>query len=194
MRSNALYLLGIEAKQWLTKEDNKKAQELLTKAITLAPDAEAHLALGMALLYHDRQIEGGNNEIERALALGPNNADVNAITAWGRSSALNTAREDLALVKRAMMLNPHYPQWYLIPLSYAAYHGYQYEEAIHAAEEMATPTLESLLYVALNFSAEGHINNDVFLNGAVIKHFLDSIEKAGLPLCATEASSRNIQT
>jgi adenylate cyclase len=169
------------------------------KAVALDDtDAEAHLALGMALLYHDRQIEGGNNETERALALGPNNADVNAITAWGRSSKLNTAREDLALVKRAMRLNPHYPQWYLIPLSYAAYHGYQYEEAIHAAEEMATPTLESLLYLALSlaelgrnaeasaaaadlmrldpdFSAEGHINNDVFLNEAVIKHFLGSI-------------------
>jgi hypothetical protein len=50
-----------------------------------------------------------------------------------------------------MRLNPHYPQWYLIPLSSAAYHGYQYEEAIHAAEEMATPTLESLLYLALSW-------------------------------------------
>jgi adenylate cyclase len=109
-----------------------------------------------------------------------------------------------------MRLNPHYPQWYLIPLSSATYHGYQYEEAIHAAEEMATPTLESLLYQALSlaelgrkaeasaaaadlmrldpdFSAEGHINNDVFLNEAVIKHFLGCIEKAGLPLCATQA-------
>ena len=111
-----LYLLGVEAKHRLTKEDTIKAVELLNKAITLDPDfarahvtlawchlngaiygwtddptgsmkkfaasarqavaldsadAEAHLALGLALLYQYRQIESGNKEIERALFLGP---------------------------------------------------------------------------------------------------------------------------
>jgi hypothetical protein len=45
-----------------------------------------------------------------------------------------------------------------------------------------------------NFSAEGHINNDVFLNEAVIKHFLGSIEKAGCRSAQPRRSSRNIQT
>jgi adenylate cyclase len=181
------------------------------KAVALdSADAEAHLALGYAFFYHDQQIESGNKEIERALLLGPSNSDVHAIAAWGRSTKINTAEEDIALVKRAMRLNPHYPEWYLIALSYAAYHGHEYEEVVHAAKQMANPTLESHLYLALSlaelgqdsealasgadllrldpdFSAERHINNDVFVDRAAITHFLDSVEKAGLPICATEA-------
>jgi tetratricopeptide (TPR) repeat protein len=215
MRSNALYLLGIEAKQWLTKEDNKKAQELLTQAITLAPDfarayvglawchvfdanygwtddpilpmdqfadsprkavalddtdAEAHLALGMALLYHDRQIEDGNNEIERALAIGPNNADVSlgeiieAEHGHGKSCACDEAQSALS----TMVPDPAV----LFRVSWLP---------------MASAAAADLMRLDPNFSAEGHINNDVFLNEAVIKHFFGSIEKAGLPLCATEA-------
>jgi tetratricopeptide (TPR) repeat protein len=174
-------------------------------------DAEAHLALGFALLYHDQQIESGNKEIERALVLGPSNADVHAIAAWGRSTKIGMAqaKADSALVKRAMRLNPHYPEWYLIALSYAAYHGHEYEEVVQAARQMVNPTLESYLYLALSlaelgqdseaavsaadllrldsdFSAERHINNDVFVDEAIIKHFIVSIEKAGLPVCATQ--------
>jgi tetratricopeptide (TPR) repeat protein len=183
------------------------------KAVALdGADAEAHLALGQALLYHDQQIESGNNEIERALLLGPNDADVHAIAAWGRSTKIGAAqaKEDIALVKRAMRLNPHYPEWYLIALSYAAYHAHEYDETIHAAKQMVNHTMETYLYLALSlaelghngeaapyaadlmrldpdFSAERHVNNDVFVDDAIIKHFLGSIEKAGLPICATEA-------
>ena len=251
-----LYLLGVEAKHRLTKEDTIKAVELLNKAITLDPDfarahvalawchlngaiygwtddptgsmekfaasarqavaldsadAEAHLALGLALLYQYRQIESGNKEIERALFLGPSNADVHAIAAWGRSTKIGAAqaKEDIALVKRAMRLNPHYPEWYLIPLSLTAYHGHEYDEAIHAAKQMVNHTMETYLYLALSlaelgqdseavpyagdllrldpdFSAERHINNDGLVDEAIIEHFLGSIEKAGLPLCATQ--------
>jgi tetratricopeptide (TPR) repeat protein len=182
------------------------------RAVTLDDaDAEAHLALGFALLYHDQQIESGNKEIERALALGPSNADVHAIAAWGRSTKIGTeqAKKDIALVKRAMRLNPHFPEWYLIALSYAAYHGHEYDEAIRAAKQMVNHTLESYLYLALSlaelgqaseaapyaedllrldpdFSAERHINNDVFVDEGIIEHFLGSIEKAKLPLCASE--------
>jgi tetratricopeptide (TPR) repeat protein len=116
----------------------------------------------------------------------------------------------MGLAKRAMRLNPNYPEWYLIPLGYAAYHGHEYDEAIHALRQMVNPTLEAHLYLALSlaelgrdheaaasaadlmrldpdFSAERQIHNDVFLDAAVIEHFLGSIKKAGLPVCATEA-------
>lgn len=108
-----------------------------------------------------------------------------------------------------MRLNPHYPEWYLYALGYAGYHGQQYTEVIQALKQVANPTLETHLYLALSFaevgqdagasaagadllqldpdfSAERHIANDIFLDQAVITHFIGSIEKAGLPLCATE--------
>lgn len=58
-------------------------------------DAEAHVALGFAHFYYDQQIERGAAEIERALALGANNADVLANIAWGRSTKLGTERKIL---------------------------------------------------------------------------------------------------
>jgi adenylate cyclase len=108
-----------------------------------------------------------------------------------------------------MRLNPHYPEWYLYALGYAGYHGQQYTEVIQALKRVANPTLETHLYLALSlaevgrhadasaagatllrespdFSAERQMSNDVFLDQAVIAHFIGSIEKAGLPLCATE--------
>jgi tetratricopeptide (TPR) repeat protein len=181
------------------------------KAVALDDaDAEAHVALGFAHFYYDNKIEQGAAEIERALALGSNNADVLANIAWGRATKLGTGKEDVELVKRAMRLNPRYPEWYLYALGYAGYHGQQYAEVIQALKQVANPTLETHLYLALSlaevgqrdeasakgadllrehpdFSAERQIANDVFVDQAVITHFIGSIEKAGLPLCATEA-------
>ena len=74
---------------------------------------------------------------------------------------------------------------------------------------MVNHTMETYLYLALSlaelgrilrsgsiagdllrldpeFSAERHINNEGFVDEAIIEHFLGSIEKAGLPLCATQ--------
>jgi adenylate cyclase len=249
-----LYLLGIELKHRHTKEDNRKAQEVLKRAISLDPefaapyavlafsylndaamgfgddparslqemrvvaekgaalddaDAMAHLALAIAYFY-DHRIEGGGAEFERALALGQNNADLLAIVAYNRPSKLPTGKEDVELVKRAMRLNPHHPEWYYASLGYAAYHGRQYDEAIAALRQMTSRTmLEVPLYLALSyaqlgrdaeaaaavtellriepdFSAERHVENDVFRDQGVIEHFLDSARKAGVPLCASE--------
>jgi TolB-like protein/class 3 adenylate cyclase len=181
------------------------------KAVALDDaDAEAHVALGFAHFYYDNKIEQGAAEIERALALGSNNADVLANIAWGRATKLGTGKEDVELVRRAMRLNPHFPEWYLYALGYAGYHGQQYLDVIQALKQVANPTLETHLYLALSlaevgrhaeasasgaellrenpdFSAERQIANDVFVDQAAITHFIGSIEKAGLPLCATEA-------
>jgi hypothetical protein len=53
--------------------------------------------------------------------------------------------------------------------------------------DQAAPYATDLMRLDPDFSAERHINNDVFVDEAIIKHFLGSNEKVGLPLCATEA-------
>jgi TolB-like protein/DNA-binding SARP family transcriptional activator len=250
-----LYLLGIELKHRHTKEDNRKAQEVLKKAIALDPefaapyavlalsylndaamgfgddpagslrnmrvaaakgvalddaDAMAHLALALGHFY-DHQTAAGANEFERALTLGQNNADLLAIVAFNRPSKLPTGKEDVKNVRRAMRLNPHHPEWYLVTLGYAAYHGGLYDEAVAALRQVANHTmLEAPLYLALSltelgrqdeaaaavqellqiepdFSAERQIDGDVFRDREIIAHFIGSVRKAGLPICMTES-------
>jgi adenylate cyclase len=172
-------------------------------------DAMAHLALAIGDFY-DRQLEAGANEFERALTLGQNNADLLATVAWNRPTKLPTGKEDVGNAKRAMRLNPHHPEWYLVALGYAAYHGGLYDEAIAALRRVTSQTvLEAPLYLALSyaelgrrneadaavkellriepdFSAERQADGDVFRGEAIISHFIGSVRKAGLPICMTE--------
>ena len=173
-------------------------------------DAVAHMQLGNVYFFQ-RQIQRGAAEYNRALELGENDADLLAMLAYNRPTKLGTGREDMENLKRAMRLNPHYPEWYFYALAYAAFHSRQYQKAVAALQRFIDhPMIDGPLYSALsyaqlgrhaeaedaaakvlelvpNFSAEALIENDAFRDPEVIEHFLESVEKAGLPLCASEA-------
>ena len=99
------------------REDNEKAQELIARAIELDPDyAHAHswraCIVGQAWVYtwcedRDAMWDECVDELDKALALDDNDADVHRILA-----AVNISRGDLAKARyhqeRALALNPNY--------------------------------------------------------------------------------------
>ncbi len=79
---------------------------------------------------HDQAIAEG----KKAVALGPNSAETHALVAEIlRFSGM--FEEATTLCKRAMRLQPYYPEWYLISLAMSYYYLGRYEDAIAAAEK-----------------------------------------------------------
>jgi len=185
------------------------AEELAQKTLSINnTDAFANGTLSlvyMARRQHDKAIAYG----EKALALAPNFADVQAAIAL---PFLYSGRpeEAIQLVKKAMRLSPYYPDWYLPVLGHAYRLTGQYKEAIDALESWRTranPRSE-LPYVMLAFiyveagreedahtavteilkrkpkaSIEGYAKSKFFAykDPAEINRSLDSLRKAGLP-------------
>jgi tetratricopeptide (TPR) repeat protein len=84
--------------------------------------------LGEVYLWK-KQHEQAIAELEKAIALNPNDADGLAML----GSTLNWAgrpEEAIGLVKKAMRLNPTYPDWYLWNSGHAYFLTGRYEEAI----------------------------------------------------------------
>ena len=76
-----------------------------------------------------------------------------SLVSWGRRLAyLGRAEEGVALIKKAMRLNPYHPLWYLMFFGTANYAARRYEEAIAVLERMTTPTPESRLYLAASYA------------------------------------------
>jgi TolB-like protein/DNA-binding winged helix-turn-helix (wHTH) protein/predicted Zn-dependent protease len=110
----------------------EQAQQALMRDTSLAA---AHGLLGL-VYAQKKQFDQALAEMEQAVALNPNGADVYT---W-QAEVLNFAgRPEQALwsVEQAMRLNPHYPPFYLINLGIAYYLLGRYSDAIS--------TLKSLL-------------------------------------------------
>jgi adenylate cyclase len=111
--------------------------ELIRKAIVLDDtDSLAHSTLGYAYLWGKKQHDQALTEVERALALDPNNAAAYATLA---EILTFTGQPEKAIteIKTAMRLNPHYPSGYLFTLGRAYLLTKQYEEAIVTFKKVA---------------------------------------------------------
>jgi len=135
----------------------ERAFELARKAVSMDDSLpEAHGVLGYVHLWRKEHGEA-TAELEKTLALDPNNADGHAglgeMLVWvGRSD------EGIELVKRAMRLNPHYPIWYLGALGLAYGLTGRYEEAFEILERAARRNPDFLpphILLALLYSETG---------------------------------------
>ena len=109
-------------------------------------DARGYAGVGFVSLYqkkHDASIRA----YERALQLNPNDADVIADLA-DTFAHCGRSEEAVTLLKRAMHLNPFYPDEYLWNLGGAYYNLKQYENAIDAVNQMNNPTEGSRILAA----------------------------------------------
>jgi adenylate cyclase len=185
------------------------AEELAQK--TLAVDdynAQAYTLLSsvyMAKRHHDKAVAYG----KKALALGPNLADLKAAVAVPFMYS-GRPEEAIELVKKAMRLSPYYPAWYLAVLGIAYRITGQYEEAITSFESWrarANPR-SALPHLFLAFTYEeagrgeeaqvavaevlkrkpkasiaGYLKANTFpyKDPADIERVIDSLRKAGLP-------------
>ncbi|MCF6115297.1 hypothetical protein [Mesorhizobium muleiense] len=94
-----------------------KQLEAARKAVELDPNNnKAHGVLGQALAWNGEWAQA-LVEFDKAEALAPNDADTLAVIAMN----INAAGEEenaraVRLIERAVLLNPHYPNWYNIGL------------------------------------------------------------------------------
>ena len=116
----------------------ERAETLARRALALNPNLqEAHFAMAEVHYLRLRQAPC-LFEIERVLELNPNNARVLANSALFLMG-LGQHERSLAIIQKAMRLNPHHPGWYhFIPFSYHYYQG-DYESALFAANGFNTP-------------------------------------------------------
>jgi TolB-like protein/lipopolysaccharide biosynthesis regulator YciM len=130
----------------------KRAFELERKAVALDSLPIAHSRLGQTYALQ-QQYDQAVAEGERAIALGPNNAE----SYFVQANVLNNAgrsEEALRMLARGMRLNPRYSPIYLEELGKAYYQLDRYSEAIATLKEATrrSPTSTNLqLALVLNY-------------------------------------------
>jgi TolB-like protein/class 3 adenylate cyclase/tetratricopeptide (TPR) repeat protein len=200
------------------KESLAKWFSASEKAVALDPlDSKAHMTLGWYYLY-TRDVERARAEIERAIDLNPNDAD-NLIHAAGILSWVGEPRRAVEAAERAMRLNPHFPDMYYGSARDAYFHAGYFEKAIRASNKRKNTSFwddvyRPLCYAQLDrdeeaaaavtklrerdpeYSAEKFLSdNGTYAREVELNLFLDSHEKARLPICATEAQlAKNPET
>jgi adenylate cyclase len=182
------------------------AHEFANLAIAHDDDeARGRWALAGYHLYcgqHDRAIA----EYKRALELNPNDADV--LNDFGQClSYAGRAVEGVEVVRRAMRLNPHYPEYWEMQFGPILFDAHQYEEAIATLQNLRSlDTIFAQLYLAASHAASGQdeqardavariIVHDPsatlahytappmapYKNIVDLQHFRANLRKAGLP-------------
>ena len=101
--------------------------------------------------YHDRAISA----YQRALELNPNDADV--LNDFGQClSFAGRATEGVEVVHKAMRLNPHYPDYWVMQLGPIYFDARRYEDAISTLEKLQSKdTIGLQLYLAASHAALG---------------------------------------
>ena len=181
------------------------------RAIASDPyDSEARTALGTYYQYLNDFARAGA-EIDQSLELNLNDADRLAQAAWYWTRGGQPERS-LELMARAVRLNPHHPDWYGAALRETYFHNRRFEDTITVTRKRLypdpiwDPLYRAMSYAQLgqdeevgaevkqvfidqpDYSAEKWLNDTgTYAREVDLKLFLDSNEKAGLPICATEA-------
>ena len=168
-------------------------------------EAWGHWALA-GYYHHLNQYDRAIAEYQTALELNPNDADVLTDFGW----CLNYAgrhQEGLEMALKAMRLNPHYPDWYVMQLGQIYFDARQYEKAIATFDSL--PNLETILIQLCSAASHANLGHAEAAQHAVrraleldpqatvsrwanpemaqykdpkdLEHFRDGLRKAGLP-------------
>jgi len=178
-----------------------QVSELTRKAVMLAgPSSTSHRALGFVCLQK-RQFGQAKTHFERALALNPNDAYLLA-DVGEFSCHLGRAKEAIEMLKKAMRLNPNYPDWYSRSLAFALFTARRYDEALEVLEKTLSPRslqLRSATYAQTgrldqaraaakgylaaepNFSIKRWTKRNPYEDPADQEHYAQGLRKAGLP-------------
>jgi adenylate cyclase len=115
--------------------------------------------------HHDRAISA----YERALELNPNDADV--LNDFGQClSFAGRATEGVEVVHKAMRLNPHYPDYWIMQLGPIYFDARRYEDAISTLEKLpSNDTIAVQLYLAASHAALEHTDQARATMGRVIR-------------------------
>ena len=115
--------------------------------------------------HHDRAISA----YKRALELNPNDADV--LNDFGQClSFAGRATEGVEVVHKAMRLNPHYPDYWIMQLGPIYFDARRYEDAISTLEKLhSNDTMAVQLYLAASHAALEHTDQARATMGRIIR-------------------------
>lgn len=120
-----------------------RAREAARRAIALDPsDQRAHEALAIVAFFQ-RDLEAFFPLAERAVALNPNHentlAEMGTMIVYSNWTNPDKRERGLALVKKAMALNPSHPDWYRMPGAWVHWWKGEYGEALTEAKRIYMP-------------------------------------------------------
>jgi TolB-like protein len=197
-----------------TPADNlAKLIDAARNAVRLDPtDGETQLVLGHAFSYQglgDQALE----QFAKAEALAPNNADLLVLIAWYLPQ-LGQSDRAVALVEKALQLNPNYPYWYNQGLRYAYFFGRKFDKSVKYAKLVTDPFATDYAYLAAasamtgdmatakitaadvarldsNWSVEKYMSDNGGFPDDAAMLFIEAARKAGVTACvpADELSS-----
>ena len=142
---------------WSEDADYSMAEALKFSNLAIARDddeAWGHWSMAGYHMFcgqHDRAIAS----YERALELNPNDADV--LNDFGQClSYAGRAKDGVEMVRKAIRLNPHYPEYWTLQLGPIFFDAHQYREAIATLESLQTiDTIIVQIYLAASHAALG---------------------------------------
>jgi adenylate cyclase len=191
-----------------TKSQRKSLEtaiELAKKALSLDDSlGDAYDILGSTLVWQKKYMEG-LAQLERALELEPNGADISAhmgLALW----QYDRPQEAVQALKKAIRLNPTPPGWYLYVLAGSYYSIEKYDEAIvwsEKAVQLNPKDLNAHVVLCATYSSAGrmedarreasvvlrinpkysvsHVEKTSPLKNQVVKRrYFDALRKAGL--------------
>jgi TolB-like protein len=150
-----------------------RAYEAARRAVLLDPTSQiGHYALANVYFFRN-DLDGFFVEAEKALAINPNNTEI--LAALGVRFTYAERRErGLALIHKAIALNPAHPGWYWFPVSYDHYRKGDYQAAMEAARRIDMPGFWYMhLWLAATYGAMGDMTS-----GRVALDNLDAINPA----------------
>lgn len=181
----------------------EQALELGRRALALDElESQGHLALGIAHEF-SWQHEPAAHHFERGLALNPND-DLLAVEYARFLQYIEREMEGIDWVRKAMRLNPFYPDWYWNIMGRCWHVAERYPEAIDAFERIEIPPFWVNFYLAacyqqLGRSDKAKLHRDrtleqqpnlrmseysrkfPYTSAVVRERFLETIRAAGLP-------------
>ncbi len=183
-----------------------KGLEFATKSLE-ADDSEswAHWALA-GYYWNNGRHDLALSELDEAIELNPNDAEV--LTDIGLClSYAGRAEEGLESAHKAMRINAHSPQWFLMQLGQIYFDARQYEQAVTTLENLRSlETTLTRLYLAASHAALdqsskaeeaiervleldplatlekwANVNLAPYADQKDLEHFRENLRKAGLP-------------
>lgn len=149
------YRYGYNARPLTDYRPLDRALETSQRAVALAAtDARSYEALYAAYFYRG-DIESFRRAGSDARRLNPNNPEIMA-DFGNKLVAIGSYDEGVALIRKALTLNPGHPGWYNIGLVLEAYRRGSYEEALAAADRMNLPLhYRTWVFYTMTYGAMG---------------------------------------
>ena len=187
-------------------DSHERSLTAANRAVELEPRNPTAQMILANVLFDRHSLEGFRAAAERAIDLNPNDPDL--LVHYGmRLTYMGEWGRGVALVTKAIALNPAHPQWYLNPLMYFHYQTGDYEQALMDTQrqedfgqiwwllyramilgqlgrrEAARPVIEAAL------RRQPHVRERFFdmartwnIPDPQIEHMADGLRKAGLAI------------